>query len=125
MTSALARYEYEDFLESKKPRSHAVGFDVPLSAFRVTTILVATTTNTAAIAAKASPQIIAVFHRSTESLKLWTRTAIDWISDIFSPSECVALAVVLICCITLIGIACFQTSWYLKRYCITKNIDKG
>lgn len=33
MTSALARYEYEDFLESKKPRSHAVGFDVPLSAF--------------------------------------------------------------------------------------------
>lgn len=29
----LAMYEYQDFLEGKKPRSHAVGFDVPLSSF--------------------------------------------------------------------------------------------
>lgn len=29
MTPLLARYEYQDFLNSKRPRSHACGFDIP------------------------------------------------------------------------------------------------
>jgi hypothetical protein len=55
-------------------------------------IRVATTTNTVAIAAIASPQSISWFQKSTEWLRWSTRRVRDWISDTFSTSDLVPLA---------------------------------
>ncbi len=69
----------------------------------------------AANAAKANPEIIAEFHQSTDWLKSRIRAVRDWISDMFSPSEVVGLAIIYLCSLGMIGVAMKATVDYRRK----------
>jgi hypothetical protein len=91
---------------------------------RFKAITVVNTTNMAAIAPSTKAQTILSFHQSVDWLKRRTRSVRAWISDTFSPSEVAGLAIILLCCCGMIGIAANHSLWYRRRYCNTKTIDK-